>query len=90
MEQLSENATSTLEDNGPKPGNGKTKQGHFVLNGRLLTEFHKTDDDTYLSGVSAGYAEIFAQQKKVHDNQQISTLIHNMRINHPNVTVLMD
>ena len=60
MEQLSEYATNTLEDNGPKPGNGKTKQGHFVPNGHLLTEFHKTEHDEYLSGVTAGYAEIFA------------------------------
>ena len=90
MEQLSENATNILENNRPKPANGKTKQGHFILNGYLLISFHKTKNDNYLLGVIAGYAEIFGEQKKVYDNQQISNLIHKMRINHPNVTVLMD
>jgi len=89
MEQLSYGAPEQLSDNVPYFSTDASKQGVFRPNGRLLTEFQK-EDDHYLSAVTTGYAEIFGQQKKLFDNQQAPALFQKMRINHPNVTVLMD
>jgi len=89
MEQLTDTAPESLSDNAPYFSTDTSKQGCFSPNGRLLTEFQK-EDDHYLSAVTAGYAEIFGQQKKLFDNQQAPALFQKMRINHPNVTILMD
>ena len=89
MEQLSESATNQLEDNAPVFSTDKTKQGCFIPNGRMLTEFQK-DEDQYMAAVTKGYAEIFGQQKKVFDNQHAPALFQKMRINHSDMTVLMD
>jgi len=89
MEQLTESATDSLSDNAPMFWSDKSVQGCFRPNGRMLTEFQK-EDERYLAAVTEGYAEIFGQQKKLFDNQQAPALFQKMRINHPNVTVLMD
>jgi len=89
MEQLTKSATDSLTDNAPIFSTDTSKQGCFCLNGRLLTEFQK-EDDHYLAAVTESYAKIFGQQKKLLDNQQAPALFQKMRINHPNVTVLMD
>jgi len=89
MEQLTESATDSLSDNAPIFSTDQSKQGCFRPNGWLLTEFQK-EDERYLAAVTESYAEIFGQQKKLFDNQQAPALFQKMRINHPNVTVLMD
>jgi len=89
MEQLSKSASDLLTDNAPIFSTDTSKQGCFRPNGWLLTEFQR-EGKHYLSAVTEGYAEIFGQQKKLFDNQQAPALFQKMRINHPNVTVLMD
>lgn len=91
MQQLSEHAgvNNQLEDNKPTVNSKFSKQGSYSPNGCLLTKYEIKDGE-YLSSVKEGYTRILGDQKRVYDNVQPAMIFNTVKINHPNVTILLD
>lgn len=91
MEQLTEDAAvdNQLKDHEPVVSSCHSKQGHFETHGRMLTSV-EPEGGHYLVMYQEGYGQIFGAQKKIFNNLGSQVLIQNMKIRHPNVTVLLD
>ena len=90
MDQLSEQADESLTDNMPSVDVTFSKQGSYAPNGKLLSLFNTNDKGKYHANICKEYAYIFGLQKKVYDNILSSSLVQNMKVNHPNVTIPLD
>ena len=91
MRQLSINADKTLDENEPVVSTKFSQQGCYVPNCKMLSMFKTDDKGQYRAVVHEEFAYLFGAQKKIYDNQpNPATIVQTMKINHPNVTVLLD
>jgi len=91
MRQLSENAEMTMGENKPYLTLKFSIQGGYVLNGKILSMFRHDESGACQANIWDEFAHLFGVQKKIYDNQpNPATIVQTMKLNHPNVTVLLD
>ena len=91
MQQLSENAEKTMGENKPYLTLKFSIQGGYVLNGKILSMFRHDESGACQANIWDEFAHLFGVQKKIYDNQpNPATIIQTMKLNHPNVTILLD
>jgi len=91
MRQLSESCDNPMGENKPYLNSKHSIQGGYQPNGKMLCMFKTDDNGLYRANIREEFAYLFGPQKKIYDNQpNPATIVQLMKINHPNVTVLLD
>jgi len=91
MQQLLQEADESLSENEPEIHSKFSQQGMYEPNGRLLSTFKTGENGKYRTNIHEQFGYLFGPQKKIYDNQpNPATIMQTMKMNHPNVTVLLD
>jgi len=91
MRQLSESCDNPMGENEPYRNSKHSIQGGYQPNGKMLCTFKTDNNGVYWANIWEEFVYLFGPQKKIYDNQpNPATIVQTMKMNHPNVTVLLD